>query len=89
VWVLDASLNRVSKYSRDGALQYHWGAYAQAGTMGRDTWAGGLSLPHQLDVDQDGTLYIASYSGGWVDKFVPKAGADPSKLVGKRLLLAR
>jgi hypothetical protein len=55
--------------------------------MGRDTWSGGLSLPHQLDVDENGTLYIASYSGGWVDKFVPREGADPDKLVGKRLLL--
>jgi len=87
VWVLDASLNRVSKYSRDGVLLYHWGAYAQAGTMGRDTWPGGLSLPHQMDLDEEGNLYIASYSGGWVDKFVPKRGADPEKLVGKRLLL--
>ena len=24
VWVLDASLNRVLKYNRDGVLQYHW-----------------------------------------------------------------
>ena len=89
VWVLDASLNRVSKYNREGVLEYHWGAYAQAGTMGRGTWPGGLSLPHQLDVDQEGNLYIASYSGGWVDKFVPKPGADPEKLLGKRLLLTK
>jgi len=87
VWILDASLNRVSKYSREGVLQYHWGAYAQAGTMGRDTWAGGLSLPHQMDLDEEGNLYVASYSGGWIDKFTPKAGADSGKLVGKRLLL--
>ncbi len=87
--MLDASLNRVSKYSRDGALLYHWGTYAQAGTMGRDTWPGGLSLPHQLDVDESGTLYVASYSGGWVDKFVPKPDAEPEMLIGKRLLLTR
>jgi hypothetical protein len=89
VWVLDASLNRVSKYNREGVLEYHWGAYAQAGTMGRDTWPGGLSLPHQLDLDEEGNLYIASYSGGWVDKFVPKRGADPEKVLGKRLLLTK
>ncbi len=87
VWVLDASLNRVLKYSREGELQYHWGTYGQAGAIGRGTWAGGLSLPHQLDMDEAGNLYIASYSGGWVDKFVPKPGADPSKLLGRRLLL--
>jgi len=87
VWVLDASLNRALKYSREGELQYHWGAYGQADAIGRGTWAGGLSLPHQLDMDEDGNLYIASNSGGWVDKFVPKPGADPSKLLGRRLLL--
>ena len=71
------------EYDRDGVLLYHWGAYAQAGTMGRDTWSGRLSLPHQLDVDENGTLYVASYSGGWVDKFTPKEGADAEKLVGR------
>ncbi len=87
IWVLDASLNRVLKYSRDGVLQYHWGAYGRAGAIGRGTWAGGLSLPHQLDMDAEGNIYIASYSGGWVDKFVPKPGADPAKLLGRPLLL--
>ena len=88
VWVLDASLNRVMKFSREGQLQYHWGAYGQAGAIGRGTWAGGLSLPHQMDMDEDRNIYIASYSGGWVDKFVPKPGADPNKLLAPRLLLS-
>lgn len=87
VWVLDASLNRLLKYSREGVLQYHWGTYGQAGAIGRGTWVGGLSLPHQLDMDEEGNIYIASYSGGWVDKFVPKTDADPSKLIGRPLLL--
>ena len=50
-------------------------------------WEGGLARPHQLDIDQDGNIYIASYDGAWINKFVPKSGADPSKLVGPRLLL--
>ena len=83
VWVISARLNRILKYSTDGELQYHWGTYGQ--TAG--TWEGGLARPHQLDMDADGTIYIASYDGGWVDKFIPKPGADPSKLLGKRLLL--
>ena len=86
-WVLDASLNRVLKYSHDGELLYYWGAYGEAGALGRGIWAGGLSLPHQMDLDEEGNLYIASYSGGWVDKFVPKPGADPSKLIGPRVLV--
>ncbi len=88
VWVIDASLNRILQYDRDGVLQYHWGTYGQAAALGQATWPGGLSRPHQLDLDEDGNLYIANYTGGWVNKFVPKPDADTSKLVGRRLLLA-
>ena len=42
----------------------------------------------QLDVDQEGNVYIASWDGGWMNKFVPKPGADPSKLIGRPLVLA-
>jgi peptidylamidoglycolate lyase len=87
VWVMDGTLNRIMKFSRAGELQYHWGAYSQAGTLGRGPWAGGLSLPHQMDMDEDGNVYVASYSAGRVDKFVPRPGADPSKLLGPRLSL--
>ncbi|MDE0258200.1 MAG: 6-bladed beta-propeller [Gammaproteobacteria bacterium] len=87
VWVLDASLNRVLKYDRDGVLQDYWGAYGAAGAIGRGIWPGGLSLPHQMDMDEDGNLYIASYSGGWINKFTPKPDADPARLLGPRLLL--
>ena len=52
VWVVSAALNRILKYSRDGVLQYYWGAYG--GTRGG--FPGGLSRPHQMDVDQDGNV---------------------------------
>jgi sugar lactone lactonase YvrE len=83
VWVISARLNRILKYNLAGELQYHWGAFG--GTRGG--FAGGLSRPHQLDVDQDGTVYVASWDGGWVNKFVPRPGADPSKLIGRPLVL--
>ena len=83
VWVNSARLNRILKYSRDGELLYHFGVYG--GTRGG--FPGGLARPHQIDVDENGTLYVTSWDGGWVNKFVPKPGADPSKLVGKRLIL--
>ena len=83
VWVISARLNRILKYSLEGELQYYLGAYG--GTRGG--FAGGLSRPHQLDVDQEGNLYIASWDGGWMDKFVPKPDADPSKLIGRSLVL--
>ena len=83
VWVISAKLNRILKYSRDGELQYYWGAYG--GTRGG--FVGGLSRPHQLDVDQEGNVYVASWDGGWVNKFVPSPGADPSHLIGTQLVL--
>jgi NHL repeat len=83
VWVISAALNRILKYSRDGALQYYWGAYG--GTRGG--FAGGLSRPHQIDVDQEGNVYIANWDGGWVTKHVPKPGADASRQVGPKLVL--
>ena len=49
---------------------------------------GGLGRPHQMDVDQDGNVYVASWEGGWMNKFVPKPGADPIKLVGRGLVLS-
>ena len=83
VWVLSATLHRILKYDREGRLQYYWGTYG--GTSGG--FPGGLARPHQMDVAEDGTVYVASWDGGWVNKFVPKAGADPGKLVGRRLVL--
>jgi sugar lactone lactonase YvrE len=85
VWVISARLNRILKYNREGELQDHFGAYG--GTRGG--FAGGLSRPHQLDVDQEGNLYVASWDGGWVNKFVPKPGADPGRLIGRSLALPR
>ncbi len=83
VWAISARLNRILKYSSAGELQYYLGAYG--GTRGG--FAGGLSRPHQLDVDEEGNLYIASWDGGWMDKFVPRPDADPSKLIGRSVVL--
>ena len=83
IWVISATLNRILKYNRDGELQHYWGAYG--GTRGG--FVGGLSRPHQMDVDQEGNVYVASWDGGWLNKFVPKPDADPDELVGRPLVL--
>lgn len=83
VWVISAMLNRILKYDTAGELQYYFGAYG--GTRGG--FPGGLARPHQLDVDQEGNLYVASWDGGWLNKFVPKPGADPQKLIARGLVL--
>ena len=76
------------KFNERGELMYHWGTYDEAGGIGR-SWEGGLSLPHRIAIDEEGTLYIANYNGRAVDKYTPKPGADPTKLVGQPLLLLR
>ena len=83
VWVISATLNRLLKYNQQGELQYYWGAFG--GTRGG--FPGGLSRPHQLDVDEEGNVYVASWDGGWVDKFTPRPDADPEKLIGRPLVL--
>jgi streptogramin lyase len=83
VWVVSATLNRLVKYDKQGQLQYYFGAYG--GTRGG--FPGGLARPHQMDVDENGVVYVASWDGGWLNKFTPKAGADPNKLIGRPLVL--
>ena len=46
---------------------------------------GGFSLPHQMSVDSEGNLYVAQFGGPWIDKYVPKPGADPSRLIAQPL----
>ena len=82
VWVISASLHAVLKFSRAGELQHRWGAYGGPGGL-----QGGLFRPHQIDVDQEGNVYVASWSGGWLNKFVPRPDADPSTLMGRGLVL--
>ena len=84
VWVLDATLNRILRFSTDGELLDYWGAYGEVSSLGRSGWPGGMSLPHQMDTDAAGNLYVAEFSGPWLDKFVPRPGADPARLVGRR-----
>jgi sugar lactone lactonase YvrE len=74
LWVTDGGTNRVLKYDLNGNYKYGWG---QPGP-----YAGQFGGPHALTVDQAGNLYIAEVFNGRVQKFQPKKGADPSKIVG-------
>jgi hypothetical protein len=44
---------------------------------------GGFSLPHQMSIDSEGNLYVAQFGGPWIDKYVPKPDADPTRLIGQ------
>jgi sugar lactone lactonase YvrE len=44
---------------------------------------GGLWGVHGISVDQEGNLYVAEVDSGRVQKFRPRAGANPAFLVAK------
>ncbi len=46
---------------------------------------GGFSLPHQMSIDSEGNLYVAQFGGPWIDKYMPREGADPKRLIGQPL----
>jgi hypothetical protein len=83
VWVVSAALNRLLKYNTDGVLQYHWGTQGRtAGGFGQ----GGFGRPHQMDVDEQGNVYVSSWDWpGQGHRFSPKPNADPTKLVGQKM----
>jgi hypothetical protein len=105
VWVLDATLNRILRYSTEGQLEDYFGTYGEVSSLGRPGFTcsdgdaraaagvadfhegacGGFALPHQMSVDTEGNVYVAQFGGPWIDKYVPKAGADPSRLIGQPL----
>jgi hypothetical protein len=97
VWVLDATLNRILKYNLQGELQDYFGAYGKASSLGRPGYmcsestqaCGGMALPHQMDIDSEGNIYIAEFSGPWLDKLVPKADADRTRLIGQPVKIPR
>jgi hypothetical protein len=77
-WVVDGNVNKFLKFDLDGHLQYAWGTGpgAQPGIV----WG-----THRMSVDSNGNFYTASVFGGRAQKFTPKEGADPAKLVGSFL----
>ena len=77
IWVSDGGTNRILKYDLNGKYLYGWGAPGKL--------VGQFGGPHQITVDQEGNLYVAEVFGGRVQKFRPKPGADPAKLIGPQL----
>ncbi|MEI6668882.1 MAG: hypothetical protein WCP29_12055 [Acidobacteriota bacterium] len=77
LWVSDGGTNRILKYDLNGKYLYGWGA--PGGLPGQ------FNGPHSVRTDQEGNLYVAEVFGGRIQKFRPKPGADPAKLVGQEL----
>jgi hypothetical protein len=79
IWMSDTR-GLMLKYDLNGNMLYSWGAW---GTRPGEMWG-----VHQFGVDSAGNLYTAEVHSGRPQKFVPKPGADPAKLVGQPLRVA-
>ena len=77
LWITDGGTNRVVKYDLDGHYLYGW--------SGPGRLPGQFQGPHSFTVDQDGNLYIAEVFNGRIQKFTPRATADPAKMIGQVL----
>ncbi len=73
VWVSDGTTGKLLKYDSAGKLQYSWGV--------NGTFPGAHWEFHSFSVDTEGNLYTADSYLGRAQKFRPKRGADPSRLV--------
>ena len=76
LWIADGNTQKILKYDLTGRL------LTTFGTGGRIP--GGMNAPHDMSVDPDGNLYVTN---GWnftVDKYVPKPGADRTRVIGPR-----
>ena len=73
-WVSDAGAERLVKYDLNGRLVTYFG------TPG--SFPGAMATPHDFSVDAEGSLYVSNGFNHRIDKYVPKPGADRSRLIG-------
>ncbi len=74
LWVADGVTNKFLKYDLNGRRLSSWGTWG--------TFPGAFWGVHQFSVDSDGNLYAAETFGGRTQKFKPRPGVDPSRLIG-------
>ena len=75
IWLTDGITQKFLKFDLQGNLLYSWGTF---GAM-----PGGFWGVHQFSVDSEGNLYTADAHIGRPQKFRPRPGADPARLVGQ------
>ena len=74
LWIADGITQKFTKFDLDGRLLYSWGTFG--------AFPGGFWGVHQFSVDSEGNLYTADVHVGRPQKFRPRRGVDPAKLVG-------
>ncbi len=73
IWVADWTTGRLVKYDLDGRYILDIG--------GPGALPGQFDGVHQIDVDQEGNLYVTEVANDRSQKFRPKPDADPAKLI--------
>jgi hypothetical protein len=74
LWAADRGTNKMLKYDLDGNFLYAWGTWGD--------FPGGMWGVHGISVDPQGNFYVAEVDNGGFQKYVPREGADPNKLIG-------
>ena len=74
LWAADQGTHKILGYDLDGNFVYSWGSWGE--------YPGGMWGVHGMSTDQEGNFYTASVNNGRIQKFRPRAGANPDFLVG-------
>ena len=80
LWAFDRGTSKMLKYDLQGHFLYSFGTWGD--------FPGGFWGVHGFSVDQDGNFYVAEVDNGRVQKFSPRAGANPAFLVSKPVYAA-
>ena len=80
LWIAAGATDMMLKYDLNGKQLEAWGKPGPA--------SGSFHDIHGFGVDSKGTFYASEAAGGRTQKFTPKPGVDPAKLVGVQQPLA-
>jgi tripartite motif-containing protein 71 len=91
IYVTDTGHNRVCVFDSSGAFLFEFGTFGVAKPLpgAKNTWAPGrINYPVGIDVDQDGSVYVADFRNDQIQVFDPegkplRSFPDPQKSVGK------
>jgi hypothetical protein len=75
LWAADQGTHKILGYDLDGHFLYSWGSWGE--------YPGGMWGVHGLSTDQEGNFYVAEVNNGRIQKYRPRAGANPAFLVGR------
>ena len=75
LWAADQGTHKILGYDLEGHFVYSWGSWGE--------YPGGMWGVHGMSSDQEGNFYVAEVNNGRIQKYRPRAGANPAFVVGK------